>query len=660
MSQPAAIDRVDAETLDVLNGLGAAWLTHQLYPDPTAQPPFLRAVDLLTAHAGNLPPVGVGPGLFIVQGVEVQPERDGVEKLARQLFVHDVEWIEFVGEAVPQGLAAFFSVIATDEETVEAEGGIAASLVGAPSAGIRVKQRGLLNLVAGEGHHLDDEDVDATADLDMLSPLAAIAMHGAEAHEIAAAVVEDADEVDEGRATDYIDAFHELGEQIDRILGDPSGTLLSGIRIPADDPYRTVRTFIESFFQLPRWLQVEVIERVLAEMDRPDHQMFLDQFSGHDLMDLMGDLSDTGTERLLAYAVEASSEGSGHPLDLLAGLSSAVEVEASRKSVADRVSAVVSAAKQGVVVEDLAAIRTEMEAAVDPLALERIIIRGLLECEERRDRFQRAARVWTGRVTRHVRNGDLAAAAGLLAGVLDDPPYPPARQESIAKALERMTTADLFRRLSRHEEGEEEHVAVILDRIGRIAVDQLVHRLAEEEDATKRRALVDLLAVAARRRPDELEPYLSDPRWYLVRNLVTALGGTANRDAIPGVRVVLDHSDHRVRMEALRAMVKLAKSDAAPFVVRALGDDHERVRTTAVALIKGTELDDVERLVAAELRADRLPVDAALAAIAILGDRTDPMAIAVIDELASRRFVFGSRRRTLRTAARAARDRRAP
>ena len=182
-------------------------------------------------------------------------------------------------------------------------------------------------------------------------------------------------------------------------------------------------------------------------------------------------------------------------------------------------------------------------------------------------------------------------------------------------------------------------------------IDQLVTQLAGEDDSRVRRSLTNMLAGAARTKPRALEPYLSDHRWFLVRNLTTALGKTANPDAMGSLRLVLTHSDHRVRMEALRSTVRLMREGATPVLVRALSDPHEQVRHTATTLVRGTGTEDADRALADELRADRLPADVSIEVIAILGERRSASATLLLEELASRRFAIRAHTRAKRRAA---------
>jgi hypothetical protein len=656
MDARLALDPVEEHAVRFLNALGAAWITYQLYPNPAQQEPFLRAVTVVNDEAGS-PPIGVGPGIFVIEDEEYAPEREGVEKLARQLFLHDAEQVLSVGGATPEGLAALLGIVAQDDDDVRAQGGIAMVLSGVENSGLVIRQRGLLHVGTADGKASADVP-EAEEDLAEVEGAAGVAFAGASPDEIAAAVMAMAEEQraeDPGAIDAYIDGYHTLHEEIAvAIEGTEEATQLR-VQVPSDDPYKTVRSFIEAFFHLPRWVQISVLERVLDDIERPSHQMFLDQFSGHDLTDLLRDLSSDASQALMHYAVEASAEPGGHPLDLLAGLTAETEVEAARKAVADRVSSLLRETGDGVLADDLPVLRSEMEEPFQDERLEASTFYGLFECEHRRDRLQRLVRVWTGRVARYIRDDDLVNAERLLNSVLENDPYPDEHAETVGKAIERMATPDLLRLLA-DRNGDEQSAAAeaLLTAFGMHVIDQLVTQLAGEDDSRVRRSLTNMLAGAARTKPRALEPYLSDHRWFLVRNLTTALGKTANPDAMGSLRMVLTHSDHRVRTEALRSTVRLMRGSSTPVLVRALSDSHEQVRHTAATLVRGATDDEADRALADELRADRLPADMSIEVISILSERGSASGALVLEELASRRFAVRAHARAKRRAAREA------
>jgi len=645
MDASTALDRVESGVVKVLDALGAAWVTFQLYPNPTEQLPFLRAVETINAEAtGSV--VGVGPGVFIVDEEIHEPRREGVEKFARRLFLHDVDQIKIVGGASEDGLVSMFSAVAEDDAAVREMGGISVTLRGTGGAGIELRQRGLLNISPDEGDPGAAVRTlqESVGELD-LPELARFAFTGATPDEIAGAAASDEPAVEPVEA--FIEAYRELHGRVTEGVDDPAGSLVHGLRLSAEDPYKTVRSYIESFFHLPRWMQISVLENVLQDPNRADHQMFLDQFSGNDLAELLPELGDEASEQLLGYAVEVAGDDAGHPLDLLAGLSSTTDVDEARKAVADRVSSVLAARDENE--ERLADLRTVMAVPFEDRILEREALRELFECEDRRERFSRVARVWTARIGRYIRDGDLERAAFLLDLGSGDGAYRGDHEDLVRKSLERLTTPELLKSLATEQGGGQEAAAQrLLTGLGRQVIDELVIQLASEEDAATRRQLTELLAAAARDEPEAIEPYLRDQRWYVTRNLVTALGHTGNRSAAKSVRLVIGHADHRVRTEALRAMVTLLQAEAATMVVAAMSDPNDAVRQTSVALLRGGALGEYDAVVADEVRTGTMPTDSAVVAVRIIGSRGRPQGITLLEELSSRRLAWRSRDRMLR------------
>ena len=103
-----------------------------------------------------------------------------------------------------------------------------------------------------------------------------------------------------------------------------------------------------------------------------------------------------------------------------------------------------------------------------------------------------------------------------------------------------------------------------------------MERLREEESPARRRVLIDLLGSIARLEPASLFDFLQDQRWFVIRNLAVILGKLGRPDAVPRVRPLVTHSDHRVRVEALRSLATLSPADGFNASVDALRDSHAR------------------------------------------------------------------------------------
>jgi HEAT repeat protein len=190
----------------------------------------------------------------------------------------------------------------------------------------------------------------------------------------------------------------------------------------------------------------------------------------------------------------------------------------------------------------------------------------------------------------------------------------------------------------------------LLKALGASSVDVLIDLLAEEQDAARRRMLVDILSEVAREDAEPLTARLNDSRWYLVRNIVIVLRHTGDRDAIRKIRPVLSYSDHRVRLEALRGLAMLG-DEAVPFFETALGDDHASVRQTAIALLGTHATDSAELLLVGALDRRGLELSEKQRVLELLSERTGPTARAALEQLARKRFSLSSSTRILRRSA---------
>ncbi len=179
MGRDGEPDPAQERALALIEALATAWTTFTLYPDPSQQPAFTRAVVALAEPL--IPPllIGVGPGRFLLGEEPLPIRREGSERLAREMFLHDIEFIKLVGGATLDGLIGFYRAIALADSHVREIGGIRTVLREVPATGIQIQQRGLLVLT-------DDGDARPAAILtETVSPAAAAAFHGADPDEIA-------------------------------------------------------------------------------------------------------------------------------------------------------------------------------------------------------------------------------------------------------------------------------------------------------------------------------------------------------------------------------------------------------------------------------------------------------------------------------------------
>lgn len=114
------------------------------------------------------------------------------------------------------------------------------------------------------------------------------------------------------------------------------------------------------------------------------------------------------------------------------------------------------------------------------------------------------------------------------------------------------------------------------------AVDPLVWALGELHHYPARRAVCQALEILAVDHVDLLGKGTENPRWYVVRNVVSILGKIEDPRALNYFKRTIGHSDLRVRKETIISAAKIYLPEAADFLITALNDDDEKLQTLAL------------------------------------------------------------------------------
>jgi HEAT repeat protein len=172
-----------------------------------------------------------------------------------------------------------------------------------------------------------------------------------------------------------------------------------------------------------------------------------------------------------------------------------------------------------------------------------------------------------------------ADAADALAEAAHDELRPVAQRGRLSRLLETLTDRESIAQVAsavrRYPAGSPEQAACrrLLERLGIESMDNVLAALAEEQDMVTRKALVDALADVAPHFTEQLSRRVSDPRWYVVRNVVILLGRTRDPAAVTALSRAMRYPEPRVRREAIRALDAIPDTRAPGLVVTALADD---------------------------------------------------------------------------------------
>ncbi|HSN69438.1 MAG TPA: HEAT repeat domain-containing protein, partial [Thermoanaerobaculia bacterium] len=120
---------------------------------------------------------------------------------------------------------------------------------------------------------------------------------------------------------------------------------------------------------------------------------------------------------------------------------------------------------------------------------------------------------------------------------------------------------------------------------GAPALQQLLEALAEEGNLSRRRRLFDFIASLGPSIGPVASHYLTDSRWYVVRNIVALLRVIEDRQSLPEVRKLGAHPDLRVRLEAIKSLLALDGSVPRNLLDDLFANADPKLAQGAVALV---------------------------------------------------------------------------
>jgi HEAT repeat protein len=271
----------------------------------------------------------------------------------------------------------------------------------------------------------------------------------------------------------------------------------------------------------------------------------------------------------------------------------------------------------------------------DARTLTMLALRDYLLAERRPDALDRVLARWSDAVRDAAASGDGDTVDRLLAivdGLTDE------HADAVRRALGAVPTPELIRDLlpTAPASAAPADIAALLRRFGGAAQGVVLDLLAAEEDRSARSQLV---AVAVELAGDDLAPIaarLDDPRWYVVRNLVTILGRSGGPAAVPVLAGVLGHPDATVRRAVVASLVRCAGTRAVPYLRRPMGDRDPSVRAATLTALVGLRADAAARALA-DVAANGVHLDDRRRALEALATHPSDAADELLAGLASRR-----------------------
>jgi len=203
----------------------------------------------------------------------------------------------------------------------------------------------------------------------------------------------------------------------------------------------------------------------------------------------------------------------------------------------------------------------------------------------------------------------------------------------------------------------EQEIKACIEALADELVGPIVRRLGDEPRAGVRAMLRDLLVTIGAKHVDEVGASITDPRWYLVRNIADVLGMIGSPEGVAHLERLVRHWDARVRTHTLDALARIGTDAAQEAISAFLSDREEKVRLRALKALDARGLPNAMPALQA-LVEGRDPYNRSFAlrqaGIETAARLRAREALPSLRKLARTRFVFRRRGRELRSLARAA------
>ena len=156
-----------------------------------------------------------------------------------------------------------------------------------------------------------------------------------------------------------------------------------------------------------------------------------------------------------------------------------------------------------------------------------------------------------------------------------------------------LTTRKLVATVDRQDQKSVDAFLSLAREFGTPLAPWLMQVLADSQQMRVRRPLARTIAELLPGQPERIIPWLSDERWYVVRNAVHILGWIGGDDIASYLQAVADHPEPRVRREIVAALSQANHDASRPILMNMLKTADSQLFTT---ILHQLAMDDDEAI----------------------------------------------------------------
>ncbi len=130
-----------------------------------------------------------------------------------------------------------------------------------------------------------------------------------------------------------------------------------------------------------------------------------------------------------------------------------------------------------------------------------------------------------------------------------------------------------------------DQVTLLIQVLGRAFIEPMLDRMAEEENMSLRRFMMDRVQSFGSTARPFLLARLDDNRWYVLRNIIVMLRALGPIQEVEQFRPLLRHANQKVRLEALKSLMQVGDPVAQRQVLHDLDSFDRETQLTALAMV---------------------------------------------------------------------------
>jgi HEAT repeats len=224
---------------------------------------------------------------------------------------------------------------------------------------------------------------------------------------------------------------------------------------------------------------------------------------------------------------------------------------------------------------------------------------------------------------------------------------PSAKRELLGEAVITLFSPEaaeaMARSIDKTDRVKPDELLEFLHLFGKQSITRICDLLGLVENMMMRKVIIQVLVEIGRDVPEVFVPYLSDQRWYIVRNITHILARIGDPRTLEAVASIISHKEPRVRREALNYLERIPDQRAKTYILKFLRDGSSALRIRGLQVLARTRshfaLKPILALATSEQFHDR-EIDEKKAVFEALGELGGDQMLPMFREMIMKKYWF--------------------